>query len=116
MRGQGLELIYESETHTLYRVGYMRYFSEDLTIKYTPALLKAGIVHDIALEMAFKKGKLEMIHNPWFELTPKGEDDGTVFDNLDDGLKKLFRVSRSGGLTTAGDAVDEFLDTLSKEE
>jgi len=90
----------------------MRYFNNDVTINYTQDLLKAGIIHDMTLEAAFEKKKLEMIYNPWFELSRKGQDDGIIFDYLDDGLKELFRISRKGGITTAGEAIDEVLDSL----
>ena len=110
------EVIYESDTHQLLRVGEMRYIGKDQRFSYTPELLKARIIHDIALEMAFKKELLSSVFNPWFELSRKGKDDGIVFDNLDDALKELFRTSRKGGMSTAGQAVDEFLDTQFKPE
>ena len=107
------EPVYESDTHEVLRVGEMRYLDlEGNPIRYTEVLLKMGIIHDIALEMAFKQEKLRMVFNPWFELTEKNNPDGLVFDTLDEALKELFRLSRKGGLVTAGEAVDEVFEQM----
>jgi len=105
------ETIYSTATHKVKRVGKMRYYgNEEAVFLQTPELVKAGIVHDIALEFAITKQGLQPVALPRFELLKRKEKHGVVYRQFDEAMKELMRLDRKGGITTIGEAVDEVID------
>ena len=91
----------------------MRYYgNQEAIFLLTPDLIKAGIVHDIALEFALTEQGLQPIAQPRFELVKRKEKRGTVYRQLDDALKEMLRLDRKGGVSKIGDIVDEVIEQL----
>lgn len=66
----GSQVVWESEDSDFYviRAGEMRILFDDNIIRYTDQLEKAGITTDKILEHYILEEKLDMVHNPWFEV------------------------------------------------
>lgn len=111
------ETIYSTDSYRVKRIGKMRYFgNEEAIFLLTPDLIKAGIVHDIALEFAITKQGLRIIAQPRFELVKRGERRGTPFAELDSAIKEMLRLDRKGSLSKIGEIVDQVIEQLTTRD
>lgn len=113
------EVIYESENHGLCRIGNLRFWlPDDSNIRTSDQLLKAGVAHDIALEVALQQDQMRQVGKPWFEVRAKNgktvQDE--KFSSFNEALKGLARAERAVTPTHVKYAVDEVLEELKAKQ
>ena len=92
-RDSNEELI-STEDFMLVRNGEMRLrTTTGETLHYSDQVLKFGITTDDELDQVYLTEYLQIIHNPWFEIFYRNEDDSfsEVYDTLDEGIKAVFQ-------------------------
>jgi len=116
-----LQIVWDTETHSLVRMGELRLLlGDDTPVRSTPHLLSVGIHHDVALEMATQANDLRTISKPFFAVAekPLTKSENLVvamenkFSNLDEAFRKVMQTSRIGGIVTIAEAVDEVIEAL----
>ena len=88
----------EDKEIVIYRAGEMRIVYEDdkgafHTLRYTSDLDDNGLDTDEKLAEANENGKIEWIHNPWFEVVYHDNDDGEVFIDLPEAIEYAQKVA-----------------------
>jgi hypothetical protein len=88
----------EDKEIVIYRNGEMRIVYEDdkgefHTLRYTSDLDDKGLDTDEKLAEANENGKIEWIHNPWFEVVYHDNEDGETFIDLPEAIEYAQKVA-----------------------
>ena len=86
---EGPEYVWHGEKYSIIRNGEMRIEYKGEIIRYTDALINAGITTDGELEVLYNVDAI--VNNPWFEIVEtEGEwdwDPENIHDNLNDAIE-----------------------------
>jgi len=75
------------------RIHFTRPDGDTSVLRYTKDLDDVGLISDELLFEADNSGKIEWIHNAWFEVVYHDNEDGEIFLDFEEAMKYAHRVA-----------------------